>query len=315
MSLLDKIEICWTKKAEEQSVQWADKLKANKEDLQKAAKQFHEWRPLHVYLSVTRATKTGISFGLRYQGQEVASLVVNGDVQLVISPKVAKKNSEYFGINAKGTYNWQSLDAAKFREDFKKVTPLKALRFPEHSVESEFLKQMAADTREKFGGTLKHIQPVLLAGCPFQFPLPISGSEGVPKPSKGNIDILARRGTGRGTKISIWELKKPDTTVHAIEQVYIYAVTLIKMLRSQHNDSGRTWYQDIIGFKSDVPDQLIIEGVVAVSLNSRQRDKFNLKLQKFKAENSLSVGNNNSINLYVAYYQEGPPMAVDIQPV
>ena len=135
----------------------------------------------------------------------------------------------------------------------------------------------------------------------------------IPKPSKGNIDILARRGTGKGTKISIWELKKPVTTANAIEQVYIYAVTLIKMLRSQHNGSGKTWYQDIIGFKSDVPEQLIIEGVVAVSLDARERDKFNLKLQKFKSENSLAVGNNNVINLYVAYYQEGPPMTVDVQ--
>ena len=200
MTLLDQIEACWTKEAEKQSAQWADRLKANKENFQKAAKQFNEWHPLHVYLSVTRATKTEMSFGLRYRGQEVASLVVNGDVQLVIKPEVAKKNSYYFGINTlPGKFKWKSDYAAKFRNDFKKIPPLVLTKIHEHRVESEFLKQMAMDTSEKFGGTLKHIQPVLWAGCPFQFPLPISGNKGIPKPSKGNIDILARRGTGNNS--------------------------------------------------------------------------------------------------------------------
>ncbi len=73
----------------------------------------------------------------------------------------------------------------------------------------------------------------------------------MPKPTNGNIDILARRGTGKGTKISIWELKRPQTTAHAISQAYIYSVTLLKMLRTPQ--SGDIWYQDIIGFGRKVP--------------------------------------------------------------
>jgi hypothetical protein len=61
----------------------------------------------------------------------------------------------------------------------------------------------------------------MLGGFPFQFPLPISGNTGVPKLTDGNIDILARRGSGKGTKISVWELKRPNTTAHAISQLPI----------------------------------------------------------------------------------------------
>jgi hypothetical protein len=211
---------------------------------------------------------------------------------------------KYFGISKKGEFPWRGPEAAEFRKHFKNLDPFNQKgRIQEHSIESEFLMQMADDTAKKFDGTLKNIQPVLWAGCPFQFPLPISGSRGVPKPTEGNIDILARCGTGKGTRISIWELKKPGTTAKAIEQVYIYSVTLIKMLRSA---SGAEWYQDIIGFKGKVPDKLTIESVIAVRIKSqRQQDIFTSKIQKFKSENSLNIGN-DTIKTCVAYYEENP---------
>jgi len=316
MTLLQQIEGHWTNQADGIAAKWAKKLKDYEDTVRESAKKFHEWHPLHVYLSVTRAMNASISFSLRYQGQEVASLSVNGDdVHLVISSKTAENNKKYFGIiNKPGEFLWRGKDAAEFRKQFKNPNRLNGKgRVPEHRVESEFLKQMADDTSGKFAGTLKNIQPVLWAGCPFQFPLPISGNTGVPKPGKGNIDILARRGTGKGTRISIWELKKPGTSAHAIEQAYIYSVTLIKMLRSK--TWGDFWYNNVIGFKGKVPDKLSIESVVAVSIKSeRNQSAFTAKLQEFKAKNSLNVGN-DSIKLFVAHYQEGPPMVVDMQEI
>ncbi|MBW6485536.1 MAG: hypothetical protein K0B01_05215 [Syntrophobacterales bacterium] len=318
MTLLQQIEGHWTNQADGIAAKWAKKLKDNENTVRESAKKFHEWHPLHVYLSVTRAMNASISFSLRYQGQEVGSLSVNGDdVHLVISSKTAENNKEYFGIiNKPGKFLWRGKDAAEFRKQFKNLNRLNGKgRVPEHRVESEFLKQMADHTSGKFAGTLKNIQPVLWAGCPFQFPLPISGNTGVPKPGKGNIDILARRRSGKETRISIWELKKPGTTAHAIEQAYIYSVTLIKMLRSK--PWGDFWYKNIIGFKGKVPDRLSIESVVAVSIKSeRQRSAFTSKLQKFKADNSLQVGKEkDTIKLYVAYYQEGPPMVIDMKEI
>lgn len=307
MTLLDQIEGHWkTIQADRKVANWAKQLRDNEAAIQGAAKKFHEWKPLHVYLSVTQAMKPKISFSLRYQGQEVASLAVKDNgVYLVISTKTASTNKKYFDIDTQGNFLWGSVVAAKFRKDFKSLDPLnKKGKVQEHRVESEFLKQMADDTGGKFNGTLKNIQPVLLAGCPFQFPLPISGNTGKPQPKNGHIDILARRGTGKGTRISIWELKKPGTTAHAIEQAYIYSVTLIKMLRST---SGAFWYQNIIGFKGKVPNKLVIESVIAVCIKTEPgRLAFTSKLQKFKAENSLKVGNNDTIKLYVAYYEEEP---------
>jgi hypothetical protein len=165
---------------------------------------------------------------------------------------------------------------------------------------------MKNPTRNKFNGTLQGIQPVMLCGFPFQFPLPISGNTGVPKlnKGKGNIDILARRGTGKGTKISVWELKRPGTTAHAIPQAYIYAVTLLRMLRTAQ--SGDIWYRDIIGFGCKVPDKLTIESVVAVSIASdRKRREFEDKLRAFKSENPLTVGN-DTIRLLIAHYEKNP---------
>jgi hypothetical protein len=163
---------------------------------------------------------------------------------------------------------------------------------------------MKDTTRNKFNGTLRGIQPVTLGGFPFQFPVPISGCRGVPRLTKGNIDILARRGTGKGTKISVWELKRPKTTAHAISQAYIYSVTLLKMLRTHR--SGDIWYRDIIGFGCKVPDKLAIESVVAVSIaDDRNRKVFEDKLRAFKSETSLSVGT-DTINLHIAHYRENP---------
>ena len=179
-----------------------------------------------------------------------------------------------------------------------------SVKSEEHHVESEFLRHMKNPSAKKFNGTLRGIQPVMLGGFPFQFPVPISGNSGVPKPTNGNIDILARRGTGKGTKISIWELKRPQTTAHAISQAYIYSVTLLKMLRTPQ--SGDIWYQDIIGFGRKVPDKLTIESVVAVSIaTDRNRKLFEKKLRAFKEENPLTIGN-DTINLHIAHYRKDP---------
>ncbi len=308
MDLLDQIEACW-KEAEAETLvdKWAAQLKNNKPKIIEAVKTFREWDPLHVYLTVTKAMNPHVSFSLRYQGQEVAILKINGDVRIKISADTAKNNEKYFNLNTESEFLWRSDEGANFRKYFKNPKLDKKGRIHEHRIESEFLKQMSDNTSKKFDGTLKGIQPVLLADCPFQFPLPISGNTGIPKATRGNIDILARRTPVGGiTRISIWELKKPGNPGHAIEQAYIYAVTLIKMLRSK--ESGKIWYQDIIGFSGDIPDKLTIESVVAVSIKNQAA--FTAKLQKFKENNILQVGS-DTIKLVVAYYQEDP-LKVDL---
>ena len=107
------------------------------------------------------------------------------------------------------------------------------------------------------------IQPVKVADCPLQMPLPISASKGNPEPKTGHIDILARHRSGKGkrVKLSVWELKSPKAKNNPVNQAYIYALTLRYILRSRHGDD---WYK-LCGFKSNVPSELDIEAVVAVT--------------------------------------------------
>jgi hypothetical protein len=194
------------------------------------------------------------------------------------------------------TYDWNSKEASKFRKEFSNPSK-KNPHSPEHWVESRFLEEMRTNDGTKFGGTFRNIQPVLLHGCPFQCPVPIGASNGWPKQSpRANIDILARTS---GRRLAVWELKRPGATAHSLDQVYIYAVTLAKMLRSA---SGNKWYQ-LFGFKGKVPDSLTLDAVVAVSTN--QKNAIQNSLIKFTSPLELPI-EQTKIRLHAAYYDWDP---------
>jgi hypothetical protein len=317
VNLLEQVNRVWNQGAEGKAAGWAEKLRDAKAPIASAKRQFNKWDPLTAYLSYTNATKSRIDFSLRYLGQQVATLRVKagGDVFINISPKTAAVNASLVGIELTGEHSWRGAEAQKFRKHFRDLEHPKyhSSVKEEHHIESEFLRHMRNPSGKKFNGTLKGIQPVMLGGFPFQFPVPISGNTGVPKLTNGNIDILARRGSGNGTKISVWELKRPKTTAHAISQAYIYSVTLLKMLRTPQ--SGDIWYRDIIGFGRKVPAKLKIESVVAVSIASgKNRKAFEEKMRAFKRENSLSVGN-DTISLHIAHYRKDDPLTVEMMEI
>jgi len=309
VNLLEQVEILWNQGAESRAARWADELRDARSALLSARQKFYEWYPLKLYISHSAATSSRINFSLRYLGQQVATLEVktNGVVYIYISEETAAANYRLCGNTLSGEYPWRGSKAQEFRKYFRRLEHREnqpSARIEEHSIESEFLRHMKNPTASKFHGTLRGIQPVTLGGLPFQFPVPISGCKGVPKVTNGHIDILARRGTGKGTKISVWELKRPTITAHAIEQAYIYSVALLKMLRTPQ--SGDFWYRDIIGFGCKVPGKLAIESVVAVSIARDQtRKAFEDKLRAFKSENPLSIGN-DTISLHLAHYQKEP---------
>jgi len=303
LGLFDDIKaLCDDERFDPMIERWKEQLEHNVPKLEDNVNRFREWGALRAYTSFSKTVASGNTFSLRYLGQEVGILTISKEeVKLKISKNnknesIAKK---YFNFDKEGTFHWRSPEAKEFRKHFgQNPRPLKKIGI-EHLIEAEFLKQMAIRTRDKFGGSMRNIQPVLLAGCPFQFPMPISGHKGTPKLSKGNVDILARRGVGKGIKISIWELKKPGKTDEAIKQAYIYSVTLIKMLRSK---SGQFWYRDIIGFNGQIPHGLEVECVVAVSLEEKQRPSFEKKLLEFYEVNTRKIGNDTIIP-YVAHYE------------
>lgn len=306
MTLLDEIEAVWKPEHVAQVDGWAADLERSLSCFAQASKRFKVTSPLDVYLTVSRAKQSTARFSVRFLGQEVAELIVKEEgVFLAISKKLAETNNDYFKIAEQGVFPWNCTRGIAFRKHFKQKVDQEsvAVGVLEHRIEAEFLKQMARGDRGKFSGTLAGIQPVGLAGCRFQFPLPISASTGRPKNSRGNIDILARRGKGRGTRLSVWELKAPDKMASSIEQAYIYTVTLLKMLRSP---SGSFWYQKVFGFKGDVPKKLTVESVVAVCFSSKNRKKeFEAKFDAFRQSAEHRVGE-DEIKLCFAYYDYKP---------
>jgi len=308
LSLLEQIEVRWEEVRTKgyKGVGWDNDLIGSQEVLLKAAKTFHQWEPLKVYLSVARAKKKRIAFSLRYQGQHVADLLVDGSPQLHIDKNTADKNKKYFGVGQEGHFDWTGEESKKFRRHFKNLGAEPRGRSEEHRIESIFLQQMADSSSKIFNNTMKNnIQPVLLAGCPFQLPVPISGNTGKPEAKRGNIDIMARRRVGNRTRLSIWELKRPGVKAQAIEQAYrqayIYGVTVLKMLRAE--ESGHIWYKDVLGFNGKMPDRMTIECVIAVSLDDIKAAEALGKLRRFVTENSLQI-EGDTIEFYLASYAE-----------
>jgi hypothetical protein len=307
MNLYEQTKGLWGARAQSLSLRWAESVQASIHAIETSSKQFREWRPLRFYLSVGQAAaaagRSGVEYSVRFRGQEVATLRVGATRQLRCSPKHQENNLRYFKIQkSPNACEWGSADAVAFRRAFRDLESAKtvlSVRSPEHSVETRFIEEMLGNS-SKFANSFRDIQPVGIAGFPFQCPVPLSASGGSPKPTRGNIDILARRGRGRGTKLSVWELKAPRALAHAVEQAYIYAVTLALMLRAP---GGLAWYHTF-GFSSaTLPTRLALEAVVAVTED--QRPKVEKAARRLVQSTPLVLpGENVTLSLHAAYYDK-----------
>jgi hypothetical protein len=299
----------WEKNAtqfEKRILEWVERIEKSSQIIKGAKKTFQKWKPLRFYTSFSKAKGINtVEFSVRFYGQEVAQLRAyqNGSTKLVIDEDRAKNNSKYFQFDLKkGMYEWKDKEAALFRKHFKQLAqnPLKDIkpRVSEHKVESIIIEEMEKNSKTKFGGAFSGIQPVTIEGFPFQMPLPISASSGKPLSTDGNIDILARRRCSDGkVRLSVWELKKPKTFAKAIDQVYIYTIGLIQLLRSS---SGQRWFK-IFGFNGPIPKKLEIEAVVLVS--SDQLKKMESTFNAFRKSTPLNF-NGDTIKFSAAYYNE-----------
>lgn len=280
INLTPSIKKIWRDKKddfEKRLSSWLDALQYGHETLIIAKKKFHRWMPLRMYVSVTK-TKPGkcAEFSVRFYGQEVARLLVNNEKAILKLSGHNKRNKKWFGQNLSDKdYDWKGEEAKEFRAYFKKRAAFfhgePTVRSPEHRIESKFIIEMCKGSG-KFGISGLKIQPVMLAKkFPLQIPIPISANTGRPNPGNGYIDILARRrGIGNKTRLSIWELKKPHAYQHAASQAYIYAYTILHIIRNTKR--GSEWYK-LFGFTLPVPGALKIDAVVAIT--SDQLSKYN----------------------------------------
>jgi hypothetical protein len=286
---------------------WVDALNHGNKFLHSAKNEFHCWKPLKAYVSVTKAkSRSKAVFSLRFFGQEIAHLIVK-DKEVFIQLKGHKtKNEQWFDLSLPdGLYSWKGKEGQLVRKHFKELAlstqGMSNVKTQEHRIESKFLSEMCKGSG-KFGLNSLKIQPILIANkFPLQMPLPISANTGLPKPGNGYIDILARhRLKNNKTNLSVWELKKPGSYETAASQAYIYSFTLLKVLR--HSRRASEWFK-LFGFRSRIPSSLEIEAVVAVSRS--RAEKFNEEMRSLKENSSFQIGK-DSISLAVAYYKEKP---------
>lgn len=310
MNLFTKIQGIWQDKNtefEKRLNAWLDTLNYGAEFLRSAKKEFHRWAPLGTYVSVTR-TKSRLKglFSLRFFGQEVANLTVyNKEVFLELDGHELK-NKRWFNVSlVDGRYPWKEKEAKKFRADFKALALFRngmpEVKSIEHRVESKFIIEMCKGSG-KFGIENLRIQPVMIAEkFPLQMPVPISANTGEPKAGNGYIDILARhRRKDNKTNLSVWELKKPGAYQHSASQAYIYAVTLLQVIR--YSKEGSEWFR-LFGFSSQVPKSLEVEAVVAIDRN--QKDSFEREKAMLEKTTPFQIAN-DKIRLFAAYYKEEP---------
>lgn len=307
--LASKVKKLWEDNKTEFEVRldsWLEGLKNGEKVIRQKRKQFHQWDPLRIYVSVTRAKSNSRAlFSLRFFGQEVAELFVKNSKVTLRLKRHGEKNRKWFRCMLKdGDYDWNGQEAREFRKHFKDLAfssnGKPKVRSIEHRIESKFIQEMLKGS-EKFGVSGLKIRPVTIAGCPLQFPVPISANTGQPEKNKGNIDILARHlGKNNKTRLSVWELKSPEAYSHAASQAYIYAATLLHILR--HTKNGPEWYK-LFGFKSPMPKPLEVEAVVAITRD--QEAAFDKEKEKARLlANTPFETDGDSISLYVAYYEE-----------
>jgi hypothetical protein len=298
---------------------WHKMLTELKKNVRGYREHFHQWGPLRVYVSTSGSPS---EFSLRFHGHAVGKLLVRRKkVYLKYNKNIQGKNNEFFPefpltwpvdlTKESRSIRWRlnsrvEYEASRFRKyftDLEKGAAGKYKVLPEHQIESKFIDEMMRSGSKRFGGGVPglEIQPVTIQQCPLQFPLPISGYSGVPKwaERKGNIDILARRWSGSVRKyvLSVWELKAPHVYGKPASQAYIYALTLLKILRSE---KGQDWYR-LFGFKGKLPHELEIEAVVVIT-EDVYKSYLSEKSKLEKSGTKFVVGDDR-ITLYVVCYK------------
>ena len=330
----DRVDALWHDNPDQvrKHRRWAQSVEAGLKKLKEARTQFHQWRPLWAYTSVSRVPggKGKVAFDLRFKGQSVADVVIprGGEVSLSVNSERQKNNAKYFGLelpeSASATLKvpWQtSPEARAFRKHFIDLYQRQGTKAhkTEHAIESLILQEMQKRSRaEMFSGTWTGggIQPVRLAGCFFQFPTPLSASKGQLKPSNGHVDVLARAG---GPNLAVWELKRSGEGLgsNPQRQVLGYALTLLKMLRD--GKSGERWYR-LMGFQRALPKALTVRvAVVLGDLPKQKQEQVTSTLKDYFKKNadSLSRGQDQIVPELIFFKTDNPedPRQVTIQQV
>ncbi len=308
-------EVKYAKHAEE-IFQQSSKIKKTKEN-------FHEWKPLFLYLNLTNAMdSSNPKFSLRYLGQQVARLTVEEEKVFLSSSDSHKNNKDYFDYQGPiiekaiwGEFNSEAKDFRRFfKEHFERDGKGNAkTNNEERRLESALLTELEKkNSKEKCKG-MHGIQPVKINSIArYQMATPLSASNNIHYGSSdkgGGVDILCRVGAGAGTKLCVMELKQKGTLPKdALIQGLAYATFIRALLRSK---SGQDWFK-IFGFKRVLPKQGLKMHIACampssikndysfaneiIAFDDGTSDKFELHYIYFKEANNIIIDVDTSLN-------------------
>lgn len=286
---------------------YAKAIKKNIPLIESKKKLFHQWPPLFLYMNISNA-KGKMDFHLRYQGQDVAVLKADNSRAIISTKTFDKKNLRDFNCNIKlDNSNWRSKEASQFREYFSsnpKRTKTSGKGNEEHRIESLLLTELSK--KKSQDKIICGIQPVTIGRISrFQMPTPIKASK-IDKISYsgrygGGIDILARVGKGKGTKLCIMEIKDQNTSKEPPKKVILqgiaYATFIHELLRYANGDK---WWK-LFGFSGTIPKSLeiLVGCAMPLSLNQALNDK-SFALTKIHFPHHKK----DSLTLHYFYFQE-----------
>ena len=261
--------------------QWVDKYKkyaeillSKEEGSEKRRKNFREWAPLYFYTCISLAAEAGnrLVLDVRYMGQNVARLTCGENGQATISTKGSDYN---YDANNRGHFeckipldheDWKGKEAAAFRKHFRDREQVRndgKKGNAEHNIESLLLTEFSKRGEDK---ALRGIQPVRFAGIRFAMPTALSASKGLRLAEKkgGGVDILARVGSGRHTRLCVIEVKDEydakEPPQKVLQQAVAYAVFIRELLRSE---AGPLWWR-LFGFRGEMPAPLTLYAACAM---------------------------------------------------
>lgn len=276
---------------------YAKYIEDNIQKVQELSEKFHMPSELRTYMPISnfkKTTKNKAYFDVRFMGVSVATLCVDisGDKELFLKQNCLKKLPDYEQQNfcKMEKILWKSKEGTSFRKYFKDLSMNAiALGFSEeHQVESMLLKDFSKkSSKTKY---FRNIQPVMLAKQ--RFPMPTSIKAHLAKDGKlafaghfgGGIDIFTRFGNGKGTYLSVIELKDQsdikEPPEKAIKQAISYATFIRELLRNEKTNA-ETWWK-IFGFKEGtLPEKLKINAVIAMPKDEKNRIDFGEKRLSF----------------------------------
>ena len=300
-----------------QNNEWIDRYKGYIEKLEEvqgtvieSQSRFDLPNPLKLYLplsSVMKCSNGEVTYDLRYQGQSASTLTVDTkktkeskeDVSLQINKNshfLSSENCQYKDYaDSEKPLNWHTDDGAKaFRKTFQcEAFQSEDFKKHEHRLESYLLSNYSQ--KSSGGKEVLRIQPIGMCGtgAKFQMPTPFKAST-LHDPRividqslyaghyGGGIDILAKTGSGRGTYLTIIELKDEnrvnESPQDAIRQAIAYTVFARELLRCEA--AGNIGWWNFFGFHGAIPEKLKLRAVIAMPLEGTGSAKRAVEAEK-----------------------------------